>query len=312
MNTGASLTNTELVARCCAGDNTAWRSFFERFNEFIDRQILRAFRLVDFEHEEHDFDTAKNAVVDILLDPRKLGAISEPERLKAWLATVCRSKARDVARARRSIKNSADEAAKRSMLSLQQSTGRSDSDSLLEHNVASDCPAPDCLYDEDLFAAVQSAIEALEWIYQCPLKVSLIFHADFLREADMLRIAAERSVSPGVVRDELSCLLDDLLRKHAANIRHEAALRVAAAYVERLKARCHMLANSCSARDEIATAARLELEKNEQRLAAILSGRNRPVTPGNVQIAAILGQKENVIATRLFRARKMLAHALLA
>jgi hypothetical protein len=312
MNKYTDLSTADFIARCRVGDNAAWQQFFEQFNAFIDQQILRTFRLIEFQHAEDDFDAAKNAVVDILLDPDKLGTIKDVAKFRAWLAQVCRSKASDVARTLRTIKNSADTATRRGMLSLHQPVGSSDTNAVLEDSLASDNRAPDCCDDgEDLFSTVQATIEALEWIYQGPLKISLLFHADFLQHADMKRIVTERSIALESLQAEIACLLDALLQKYAASIKHEAAIRVAAAYVDRLKARCYVLSNHVVGDAAETESITNELERKEHRLAGLLSRKNRPVIPSNSQIGAILAQKENVIATRLFRARKVLEKKLL-
>ena len=127
----------------------------------------------------------------------------------------------------------------------------------------------------------------------------------------MQRIADERTVVLETLQEELSRLLDDLLQKYEKTISHEAKIRVAAAYIERLKARCHAMVQYGSSDEAEIESTQNDLERREQRLASLLALKNKPVVPSNSQIGAILAQKENVIATRLFRARKTLEKKLL-
>jgi len=299
--------DADIIQLCIRGDSLGWKNLFEKYNTFIDRQIIRTFTMDFYSYGDDDYEQVKNDVIDTLLVVENLQKIKNPERFKQWLARICRNKTHDLVRKHKSIKSSAEESARQATLSLHMPLD-SDSSSTLEDIV----PSEDRSQDE---AALEHAhrvkliLASLDWIYRIPMKLYLIFCDDLMSPEDIDRIAGERNVPAAEVMKQIDGMIDRMLRKHEKNICHEGALRVLSSYIARLKSRLFYAQQSTA--DDSGSVGKTEqlVRQKEQKLAELLAAQPKPIVPSNRQIGEILGLKEETVATRLFRARKLIQHA---
>jgi RNA polymerase sigma factor (sigma-70 family) len=79
----AILGDAELVARCRAGDETAWSVLVERYSRYVYAIVVQGFRLA-----EHD---AEDVFQDVFLRVyERLGTLRNDEALRPWIAQVTR------------------------------------------------------------------------------------------------------------------------------------------------------------------------------------------------------------------------------
>lgn len=298
----------DLLRGCCAGDQRAWQALVQRYDTFIERQILRTFRLDFFQPDEEDARLVRDAVIDILLDRSRLAAIEDPSRFQAWLARVCRNKAHDHVRRRKNMKRAPEESARLSAVSLHASVGH-DSPRTIADTVGSHHAGPGDDVPERV-ARVCRAIDRLEPTYRLPLKLQLVFSFDLLDNRDYHEIATSRGSTPSDIRRETVDLCGGLVMKQEETVRREATLRIHSACLERLQTRrCALAGQGLDA-----TAALHEIDeqiaRHEKTREALLSRGDPPIVPSNREIGTILGLPERTVATRLFRARALLRKAL--
>jgi RNA polymerase sigma factor (sigma-70 family) len=79
----ASLSDAELVARCRAGDDDAWRELVERFSRYVYAIIVQAFRLREPDAE----DVFQDVFIRVY---ERLDQLREGEALRPWLAQLTR------------------------------------------------------------------------------------------------------------------------------------------------------------------------------------------------------------------------------
>lgn len=298
----------DLLRGCSAGDTFAWQALVERYDTFIDRQILRTFRLDYYQADEEDARGVRDAVIDILIDRSRLSAIEDASRFPAWLARVCRNKAHDHVRRHKNIKNAPVESARLSIVSLQASVGHD-----TPRTVADTVGRPHAALGDDLperVARVCRAVDRLAPIYRLPLKLQLVFTFDLLDDQDCHEIAASRGITPGDVRRETSDLCGHLTVKRQETVRREAALRVHSACLERLQTRRAVLMRHGPGGAEAAGEIDECIARHEQLRQSLIARGDPAVVPSNRQIGAVLGLPERMVATRLFRARALLRKAL--
>ncbi len=294
----------DIINLCIQGDGCAWRSLFERYNDFIDHQIVRTFHLDYYPYTEEDFEQVKDNIIDILLAPGNLKKIDTPNRFKQWLARVSRNKTHDFVRAKKAIKNSVEEEAGKSSLSLQNPVG-AEGDCTLEEMIGGGNPYADRPTD-DIAEKTREFISSVEWIYQIPLKLYLIFCDDLLVSEDIRKIARERDVTLTIVKQGINSMLENLVKKHEKNICLEGEIRVTASYLNRLKARLDFLNQAGTGNNESINNIKLNIQQRESRLADLIQKNPKPVVPSNREIGEVLGVKEETVATRLFRVKKMI------
>jgi RNA polymerase sigma factor (sigma-70 family) len=94
--TEGSVPDAELVARCRAGDDAAWRELVERFSRYVYAIAVQAFRLRQYDAEDV-FQEVFTRVYE------RLDQLRDDEALRPWLAQltrrVCLDRVRQDARA---------------------------------------------------------------------------------------------------------------------------------------------------------------------------------------------------------------------
>ncbi len=87
-----SLPDAALVARCLAGDQSAWTAFVERFSRYVLAIATRAYRL--------NGDDAEDVFQEVFARAYEgLAALRDPEAVRPWLAQLTRRCALDRLRA---------------------------------------------------------------------------------------------------------------------------------------------------------------------------------------------------------------------
>jgi RNA polymerase sigma factor (sigma-70 family) len=75
--------DAELLARCRAGDQSAWEQLVERYSRYVYAIVVRGFRMGDHE--------AEDAFQDVFLRVyERLGTVRDGESLRPWIAQVTR------------------------------------------------------------------------------------------------------------------------------------------------------------------------------------------------------------------------------
>jgi RNA polymerase sigma factor (sigma-70 family) len=88
----AVLTDAQLVARCRAGDDEAWRELVERFSRYVYAIVVQAFRL-----REHDAEDVFQEVFARAY--QHLHKLRDDEAIRPWLAQLTRRLCVDTLRA---------------------------------------------------------------------------------------------------------------------------------------------------------------------------------------------------------------------
>jgi RNA polymerase sigma factor (sigma-70 family) len=86
------LTDAQLVARCRAGDDDAWRELVDRFSRYVYAIIVQAFRL-----PEHDAEDVFQEVFARAY--QHLDKLRDDEAIRPWLAQLTRRRCLDTIRA---------------------------------------------------------------------------------------------------------------------------------------------------------------------------------------------------------------------
>jgi RNA polymerase sigma factor (sigma-70 family) len=81
--TAGLLADAELVARCRAGDDAAWRALVERYSRYVYAIAVQAFRL-----REHDAEDVFQEVFARVYE--RLDQLRDDEALRPWLAQLTR------------------------------------------------------------------------------------------------------------------------------------------------------------------------------------------------------------------------------
>jgi RNA polymerase sigma factor (sigma-70 family) len=88
----AVLTDAQLVARCRAGDDDAWRELVERFSRYVYAIVVQAFRL-----SEHD---AEDVFQEVFMRAyTNLHKLRDDDAIRPWLAQLTRRLCIDTLRA---------------------------------------------------------------------------------------------------------------------------------------------------------------------------------------------------------------------
>jgi len=298
------ISDSDLVARCIKGEQSAWSLFFTRYNRHIDQQIIRIFHFNYFPYTEEDFIKVKNDVIDLIQVREKLENITNKEDIKPWLATVSRNKTRDYIRRKKSIRSAYDQEVTRDMVSLQDPL-KSGSDYTHE-DMVSRSEEVDDNPEKAMAKKVLLIIDGMEEKYRIPMKLHLIFYCYPLPSSEISTIAKTRGISPETVNKQIEQLRDDLLKKHDQAIKAEETSIVLAAYIDRLKGRLNHLRRYPEDRTLEVIKIEKEIEKKEVRLEKLRNIKSNPIVPPNKKIATILRLKSGVVSIRLFRAKKML------
>jgi RNA polymerase sigma factor (sigma-70 family) len=88
----AVLTDAQLVARCRAGDDDAWRELVERFSRYVYAIVVQVFRL-----PEHDAEDVFQEVFTRAYE--NLDKLRDDEAIRPWLAQLTRRLCIDTLRA---------------------------------------------------------------------------------------------------------------------------------------------------------------------------------------------------------------------
>ena len=83
MVASAALTDAQLVARCRAGDEDAWRELVDRFSRYVYAICVQAFRL-----SEHDADAVFQEVFSRAY--QHLDKLRDDDAVRPWLAQMTR------------------------------------------------------------------------------------------------------------------------------------------------------------------------------------------------------------------------------
>jgi RNA polymerase sigma factor (sigma-70 family) len=93
--TASSVPDAELVARCRAGDDAAWRELVERFSRYVYAIAVQGFRLRDHDAEDVFQDVFARVY-------ERLDQLRDDEAIRPWLAQltrrVCLDRVRQAAR----------------------------------------------------------------------------------------------------------------------------------------------------------------------------------------------------------------------
>ena len=92
MSAEAALSDAELVARCRAGDQDAWRELVERFSRYVYAIATQAFRL-----REHDAEDVFQEVFARVYE--KLDQLRDDDAIRPWIAQLTRRLCLDKIRA---------------------------------------------------------------------------------------------------------------------------------------------------------------------------------------------------------------------
>jgi RNA polymerase sigma-70 factor (ECF subfamily) len=161
---GDSRTDTELVARCRAGDESAWRALIERHSPLVHGLLRGGFRL-----SMHDAEDAFQEVFTRVY--LRLETVRDDQAVRGWIAQVTRNVALDWLRRRREI-----------------ATG----DSLDEEAFA------EPLHDVEEALSVRAALERL------PAHQQEILDRFFARDESYRTIAEELGIPPGTIASRIS------------------------------------------------------------------------------------------------------------
>lgn len=100
--TAPVLTDAQLVARCRAGDQEAWREFVERFSRYVYAIAVQGYRL-----REHD---AEDVFQDVFARAfERLGDLRSDAAVRPWLAQLTRRRCLDQLRSSAREQPAADE-----------------------------------------------------------------------------------------------------------------------------------------------------------------------------------------------------------
>ena len=80
----ARLTDAELVARCRAGDESAWRELIDRYSRYVHAIATQAFRLSDADAEDVFQEVFTRTYT-------RLGALRDDAAIRPWLAQLTRN-----------------------------------------------------------------------------------------------------------------------------------------------------------------------------------------------------------------------------
>jgi RNA polymerase sigma factor (sigma-70 family) len=79
----STLSDAQLVARCRAGDNDAWRALVERFSRYVYAIAVQAYRLSDADAEDVFQDVFTRVY-------ERLGQLRSDEAIRPWIAQLTR------------------------------------------------------------------------------------------------------------------------------------------------------------------------------------------------------------------------------
>jgi len=298
------VSDSDIIARCIKGEQSAWSLFINQYNRHIDQQIIRIFHFHSYPPTEEDFLKVKDDVIDIIRMPAKLESITNRNDIRAWLSTVSRNKTHDYVRRKKSIRVAFDEETNKKMVSLQDplgSAGNHTLEDVISHNEdVEDRPV------HEMAGKVLRMLEGMDEKYRVPMKFYLIFHDYLLSSDEINNIARIRGVSPEVVKKQINQLIDRLLKKHEKSIRKEGKIIILTSYINRLKSRLHYLNQYPQDHQQKILEIEENLRKKETQLGKLIAKKSSPVVPSSKEIGAILGVRSGVVSIRLFRARKEL------
>jgi RNA polymerase sigma factor (sigma-70 family) len=113
-------TDAQLVARCRAGDDDAWRELVERFSRYVYAIVLQAFRF----REQDAEDVFQDVFIRVY---ERLGQLRADEALRPWLAQltrrVCLDRMRSAGRVEVSDAEVPDAAAEGTMAQIDEAFG---------------------------------------------------------------------------------------------------------------------------------------------------------------------------------------------
>jgi RNA polymerase sigma factor (sigma-70 family) len=80
---GSAATDAELVERCRAGDEAAWRALVERYGRYVHAIVSRVYRMQGADAEDAFQDVFARVY-------ERLGSLRNPDALRPWIAQTAR------------------------------------------------------------------------------------------------------------------------------------------------------------------------------------------------------------------------------
>lgn len=159
------MTDAELIARCRAGDQTAWEALVRRHSGFVVAIVRGGFRLSPADAE----DVFQEVFTRLYL---RLGTIREGQAVRAWLGQVARNAALDQIRR----------------------SGR---------EVVTGDPLDGSAFEEPL-RGVEEALSVRAALAQLPAHQQEILDRFFARDESYDTIGAELGIPPGTIASRIS------------------------------------------------------------------------------------------------------------
>jgi RNA polymerase sigma factor (sigma-70 family) len=168
----AEVSDAELVARCRAGDDDAWRELVERFSRYVYAIAVQGFRLGQQDAEDVFQDVFARVY-------ERLGSLRDDEAVRPWIAQLTRRVCIDRLR-----------------------TGSRESDADLD-----DLPE---LPAEDALGALEQAFDVHEAMAELPQNCQQILDRFFARDESYRTIGDNLGLPAGTIASRISRCLDKL------------------------------------------------------------------------------------------------------
>jgi RNA polymerase sigma factor (sigma-70 family) len=159
------VTDAELIARCRAGDQTAWEALVRRHSGLVAAVVRGGFRLSPADAEDVFQEVFTRLYV-------RLGTIREGQAVRAWIAQVARNAALDQIRR----------------------SGR---------EIVTGEPLDESAFDEPL-CGVEEALSIRAALAQLPAHQQEILDRFFARDESYDTIGAELGIPPGTIASRIS------------------------------------------------------------------------------------------------------------
>ncbi len=173
-----SSADAELVARCRAGDQDAWRELVARFSRYVYAISTQAFRLSD-----HDADDVFQEVFTRVYE--RLGQLRDDEAVRPWIAQLTRNCCVDRLRSAGRVEPTAE---------------------------------PDPGETDDRLDLLEEAWAVREVLAQLPENCREILDRFFARDESYRTIGAQLDLPPGTIASRISRCLAQLRQRYEGRI----------------------------------------------------------------------------------------------